>query len=124
MVVAIYRKLAVPARDFPGDLLSQGIACPGGFVVPGDCLSRGISCPEHMTLDMSVGIMKSDWETGIMMGYLHMVADRKCTLENISPQFLLLYYEMIPCPLIFAPDYSTGIHILSIFGQELRGNIY
>ena len=36
---------AVPAWDFPGDLMSQGIACPGGLLVPGDFLSRRISCP-------------------------------------------------------------------------------
>lgn len=59
----------------------------------------------HMTLEMSVGIMKSDWETDIMTGYhLHMVANRQTTLENISLQFLLLYSEMIPISLILLSD--------------------
>ena len=77
-----------------------------------------------MTLEMSVRIMKSNWETDIIAWYLHMVANRKTTLENISPQFLLLYYEIIPIWLILAPDHRTGIHILSIFGQKLRENIF
>ena len=53
-----------------------------------------------------------------------MVANRKTTLENFPPQFLILYYEIIPISLILAPDHSTGIHILSIFGQELQENIF
>ena len=45
----IYR-LAVPARDFPGDFCPGGCLVPGdflsrGFLVPGDFLSRGISYP-------------------------------------------------------------------------------
>ena len=56
--------------------------------------------------------------------YLHMVANRQTTFENISPQFLLLYYEIIPIWLILAPDHRTGLHILSIFDQKLRENIF
>ena len=53
-----------------------------------------------------------------------MVTNRKTTLEKILPQFQFLYDESDPLSPIVPPDYSTKIHILSIFGQELRENIF
>ena len=46
----------------------------------------------HMTMEMSVGSMKSDWKLGIMAGKSHMGTIRKTTLEQISAQFY--FYTM------------------------------
>jgi len=40
-----------------------------------------------MTLEMSVMIMKSNWEINIRAGFPPLRTTRKATLEKISPQF-------------------------------------
>ena len=67
------------------------LACPVFvWVAPRVAVGRvslGLPPACHMTLEMSVRSMKSNWEFGIMAGQPHMGTIRKTTLEKISPQF-------------------------------------
>ena len=49
---------------------------------------------------------------------------QKNHFRKYFPAFWFLHYKNVPTLLILPSHYSTAIHVLSILGQELRGNIF